>query len=178
MRPQPQHSPPSAPATRSFSYEAAREDETVSLVIRTARPTDHDPIVSVADEWWGRPVAAALPRLFLNNFYNTSFVAEDDVGLAGFVIGFLSPAEADQAYIHFIAIRPDLRRAGLATRLYEEFFGLTRKSGRSVVVATTPPINEQSILFHRRLGFEVIGPIDDYERPGVPYVVLRRELSS
>ena len=61
--------------------------------IRVARPDDYDRIITVVDEWWGRPVSSSLPRLFLDLFWTTSRVADDDQGLAGFLVAFMSPAQ-------------------------------------------------------------------------------------
>ena len=64
--------------------------------IRPARPDDYDRIAAVADDWWGRPILAILPRLFLDHFHRTSRVAETAGELRGFVIGFGSPSEPDR----------------------------------------------------------------------------------
>src|SRR5262249_15052880 len=49
----------------------------VGVTIRPAVPSDYDRIAAVVDDWWGRPLRQALPRLFLDHFHDTSFVAED-----------------------------------------------------------------------------------------------------
>lgn len=144
--------------------------------LRAARPDDYDRIVAVLDEWWGRPIAAALPRLFLHHFHATSLVAEQDAALAGFLVGFYSPSQADESYIHFVGVAPDARGTGLARRLYEEFFAAAVRAGRSRVRAITSPINAGSIAFHRALGFAVSGPVPDYDGPGIPRVVFERQL--
>jgi predicted GNAT superfamily acetyltransferase len=59
--------------------------------LRTAEAADYDRIIAVVDDWWGRPLRHILPRLFLDHFHATSFVAEHGGDLAGFLIGFLSP---------------------------------------------------------------------------------------
>ena len=147
-----------------------------SLSIRPAAPHDHDAVVAVADAWWGRPVADALPRLFLQHFHNTSLIAHDSAGLGGFLIAFFSPARTGEAYIHFAAVRPDLRRAGVGRGLYETFFDLARAHGQTSVVAITPSLNTGSMRFHRTLGFDVLGPLDDYNRQGDAQFVFRRGL--
>jgi hypothetical protein len=63
----------------------------MGVTIRPAVPDDYDRIAAVIDDWWGRPLRQALPRLFLDHFHDTSFVAEDGAGLRGFLVGFLSP---------------------------------------------------------------------------------------
>ena len=47
-------------------------------------------MISVIDQSWGRPMAGKLPRLFFEHFTDTSFAAERDDRLAGFLAGFIS----------------------------------------------------------------------------------------
>jgi ribosomal protein S18 acetylase RimI-like enzyme len=144
--------------------------------LRAAVPADYDAIAAVLDEWWGRPIRTALPRLFLDHFHATSLIARDAAGLAGFLVGVLSPSQPAEAYVHFVGVRPDLRAAGLARRLYERFFELARRDGRTAVRAITSPANATSIAFHRRMGFTVTGPVIDYNGPGTALMVFAREL--
>lgn len=145
--------------------------------VRTARPADHDAILAVVDDWWGRPASRDLTRVFLDHFFATSLVAEEpDGALAGFVVGFLSPSEPAHAYIHFTGVAPSLRRSGLARDLYERFFARARADGRTVVKAITSPVNSRSIAFHRALGFTASEPVPDYDGPGLDRVVFHRVL--
>ena len=48
------------------------------MKLRTLAPDDYEPIVSVVDSWWGRPIAGSLPRLFFDHFHTTSFVASSE----------------------------------------------------------------------------------------------------
>ncbi|MFI6170827.1 GNAT family N-acetyltransferase [Nocardia sp. NPDC051052] len=146
------------------------------LVIRAARPADYDAIAGVVDAWWGREILPVLPRLFLDHFHRTSLVAETAGRLSGFLIGFASPSESDEAYIHFVGVHPDSRKSGLARELYERFFVTARAHDRRVVTAVTAPANETSIAFHRRMGFTVDGPVPDYNGPGRHLMNFRREL--
>jgi len=141
-----------------------------------AAPADYDAIAPVVDEWWGRPVVGALPRLFFDLFHRTSLVIDGDGGPAAFLVGVLSPSDASQAYIHFAGVAPAARQRGLARALYEAFFGLARADGRRVVSAITSPVNTGSAAFHRSLGFSVKGPIPGYNGPGRDYLVFERPL--
>lgn len=143
---------------------------------RPARPGDYDAIAAVVDQWWGRPVLAALPRLFLDCFHRTSLVVDGPAGPEAFLIGILSPSEPEQAYIHFVGVAPEARNRGLARALYEEFFALARRDGRSMVHAITAPVNSGSIGFHRSMGFAVTRPVRDYDGPGRDFVVFERRL--
>ena len=149
---------------------------TGDIMLRAARAADYDGIIAVVDDWWGRPVQRALPRLFLDHFHDTSFVAERSGGLAGFLVGFCSPAQRDCAYIHFVGVAPEERGNGLARLLYQAFFDLAAKDGRHVVRAVTAPVNSASIAFHTAMGFTVTGPIEGYDGPSSPKVLFERRL--
>ena len=142
--------------------------------LRTAAAADYDRIIVVLDDWWGRPVRQALPRLFLDHFHATSFVAERDGDLAGFLIGFMSPSLPDAAYIHFVGVHPHFRGNGLARVLYQRFFELAAADGRRVVSAVTAPRNTGSIAFHTAMGFTVTEPIPGYDGPSSGKVLFER----
>jgi ribosomal protein S18 acetylase RimI-like enzyme len=148
---------------------------------RAAQPDDYRTIIMRVDDWWGRPIAGALQRVFLDHFFATSLVAEcpDDDGeprLVGFLVGFPSPADDAAAYIHFVGVDPEMRGSGLGRALYHEFFDAMRARRRTEVHAVTSPVNLGSIEFHRSLGFSVSGPILDYDGPGADRVVFSRAL--
>jgi GNAT superfamily N-acetyltransferase len=132
--------------------------------LRQLEPEDYYPIVSVADAWWGgRPVSGILLRLFFEHFRPTSFVMEEDGGIAGFLIGFPSETNSAWAYIHAVATDPRHRGQGLARQLYERFFETIRELGCREVFSITSPANNGSITFHTRMGFEILpgdGEID------------------
>ena len=143
------------------------------MLIRHAEPSDYERVVGVIDEWWGgRQMAAMLPKLFFVHFRDTSFVAEDDGGLAGFLCGFRSQTYADEAYVHFVGVDPGRRGSGLGRELYERFFAAV--APRTIVRAVTAPVNESSVAFHRAIGFEVERIDDDYDGQGEARVLLVR----
>jgi len=152
------------------------------LPARMARPEDYDAIAAVLNDWWGRNILPALPRLFLDHFHRTSLIIDgpDGPGAPGgplaFLVGILSPSRPPEAYVHFVGVAPALRGLGVARRLYEEFFAMARADGRTVVSAITAPVNATSIAFHRSMGFTVTGPVPDYEGPGRDYMLFTRAL--
>jgi predicted GNAT superfamily acetyltransferase len=144
--------------------------------IRAATESDHQRVLAVVEEWWGgRHIAWLAQRLFFEHFADTSLIADDDLGLAGFLIGFLSQSRPDEAYVHMAATRSDRRCTGLARDLYARFFELARAAGRDVVTCITAPTNEGSIAFHTALGF-FAGLDPDHEGPGVDKIVFRFDL--
>lgn len=124
------------------------------VLIRHAEPSDYRSIIAVVDEWWGgRHMADMLPKLFFVHFRPTSFIAECNGEVVGFVIGFVSQTHSEEAYIHFVGVHPSHRHGGLAKKLYEWFFAAAEKLGCRVVRCVTSPVNKGSISFHRRMGF-------------------------
>jgi ribosomal protein S18 acetylase RimI-like enzyme len=165
------------------------ERATPELAFRRPREDDYLALVGVVDDWWdGRRMHLLLPRLWLQHFGGTSWLAEDGEGrLAGFLIGFMSPDQPDIAYCHMVAANPNFRRSGVARRLYEHFFEDARAAGAGHVHAVTWPGNRQSVAFHRALGFVVRdGPgtqnlygtpaVAGYDYDTEDRVVLTREL--
>ncbi|MEV5535595.1 GNAT family N-acetyltransferase [Saccharopolyspora shandongensis] len=142
--------------------------------LRNAEEHDHRRIVAAIESWWtdsrspaaARELSLLVPRLFLQHFSGTSFVAERDGRMTGFLIGFLSADRAADAYIHFVGVDPALRRSGLARALYAKFFDAASRAGRGRVHCITSPANSGSIAFHRRMGFELVP--GDTEADGVP----------
>ncbi len=123
---------------------------------REAIVGDHARILDAMVDWWGgRDLRASIPKIMLIHFCNTSFVAEADGELAGFLIGFFSQTEPDTGYIHFAGVHPDFRNRGIGRALYGHFYDRCRAGGRKTVKSCTAPINRLSISFHQSLGFTI-----------------------
>ncbi|RSN52542.1 GNAT family N-acetyltransferase [Amycolatopsis sp. WAC 04182] len=161
---------------------------------RRAHVSDHSAIVERVQRWWGdsrtpaqaRELSLLLPKLFLQFFSGTSLVIEDETGIRAFLVGFHSPDDDVQAYIHFVGVDPDLRGQGTARRLYTTFFQRAAEAGRTEVRAITSPGNAGSIAFHRAMGFtlepgdrDVDGlPVhSDYDGPGQDRVCFVRKIA-
>ncbi|MCZ2820745.1 GNAT family N-acetyltransferase [Modestobacter sp. VKM Ac-2977] len=162
--------------------------------VRHPDADDHARVHAVLDQWWAgfggeagsRERAALLPRLFFEHFTDTSYLIEHDDGhLVAFLIGFLSPARPDTAYVHFLGVDPAAQRAGLGRRLHARFGADAAARGARQVGCVTSPGNRDSIAFHTRLGFRV-DPGDrtvagtsvhsDHDGPGLHRVVFSRAL--
>jgi GNAT superfamily N-acetyltransferase len=141
------------------------------MKLRNITPDDYAPIIAVLNEWWGgRQMSDMLPRLFFEHFRDTSLIAEaEDGDIAGFLVGFLSQSQADEAYIHFVGVHPSHRKDGVGRLMYERFVEKVQQRGRNVVKCVTSPVNKTSIAFHLRMGF-VPKPSETCTDEGVPYV--------
>ena len=154
--------------------------------IRHLEYADFDAISPVVDEWWGgRAVRGLLPRLFFEHFQPTSFVIEEEQELVGFLVGFHSQSDSAVGYVHFIGVHPKARAKGYGRLLCQEFFATALRLGCTEVRAVTSPVNESSVRFHRRLGFQLLpgnGTVNgypvylDHDGPGQHHVLFSRQL--
>ena len=148
------------------------------IEIRHTKPSDYARVYPLVDDWWGgRQVNHLLPAVFFVHFEGTSFVAcADNHELAGFLCGFLSQTNPEEAYVHMIGVAPELRRQGTGRRLYETFFSAAHEHGRCLVRAITAPFNTGSIAFHEAMGFQIERVLSDYAGPGEDRLLFSKRL--
>ena len=72
---------------------------------------------------------------------------------AGFLLGLVSEAEPDLAYVHMHVVDPALRGRGLGELLYRKFCARAAARGCRRVRALAQPERAASRRFHERLGF-------------------------
>ncbi|WP_079271481.1 GNAT family N-acetyltransferase [Streptomyces lydicus] len=146
------------------------------FLVRHPVPADHRRLQGALADWWGGLGGDAgalqrqllVPRLFLQHFAGTSFLVErPDHTLHAFLIGFLSQTDHRTAYIHFVGVCPDGKRAGVGSFLYRRFFAAARAVGRTRIRCITSPNNRDSIAYHTRMGFR-LEPGDRTDEHGVP----------
>ncbi|MGG2054777.1 GNAT family N-acetyltransferase [Lysinibacillus pakistanensis] len=126
------------------------------MEIRSVKGSDYYVISPLINEWWGgRNMSDKLPKLFFDHFAQTSFIAEKDGKLVGFLIGFLSQTHSNEAYIHFVGVHPEYRKHHIGKHLYNKFFNVVKQSNRSIVRCVTSPVNKVSIAYHTKMGFEI-----------------------
>lgn len=160
----------------------------MSVAIRHLEPSDYAPIIAVVDDWWGgRRMRDMLPKLFFVHFRPTSFAAEVDGALAGFLCGFVSQTDPDIAYVHFVGVDPARRGENIGRRLYERHVAAARAAGCRQVRAVTSPQNAASVAFHQRIGFAIepgVAVAGDaaytpgYDGPGEDRVVFALDLAA
>ncbi|MCI1696010.1 GNAT family N-acetyltransferase [Aneurinibacillus aneurinilyticus] len=126
------------------------------MEIRLVKGSDYYVISPLINEWWGgRNMSDMLPKLFFDHFTNTSFIAEKEGKIVGFLIGFLSQTHLNEAYIHFVGVHPEYRKHNIGRKLYNKFFNEVKQNGRKIVRCVTSPVNKISIAYHTKMGFEI-----------------------
>jgi ribosomal protein S18 acetylase RimI-like enzyme len=143
--------------------------------LRHATIADLEEILGHIGEFWeGRDMGFLHQALYVHEFGQTSVVAERDVRVIGYLLGFVN--EDGIGYIHAVAVRREARGEGLARALYERFEELVQVRGASGLKAITAPENSGSRAFHAALGFSE-REVPGYSPSGGTRVVFRRELS-
>jgi ribosomal protein S18 acetylase RimI-like enzyme len=144
-------------------------------VVRALRANDFQAARAVADRWMGRPVGLVMHRLFFDQLGPSGVWIEAGGAPIGFLLGLASESEEDLAYIHFHAVDPARRRAGIGSQLYRAFGDRMAARGRTRVRALAPIWNTTSQAFHERLGF--VGRRESgYVGPGEDRIVYERSL--
>ena len=109
---------------------------------------------AVVDGWFGHPVGLVMHRLFFEQLGPSGVWLEDVAGApVGFLLGLVSEAEPDLAYVHMHVVAPDWRGHGVGDRLYGDFCARAHARGCRRVRALAAPEREASRRFHERLGF-------------------------
>ena len=144
---------------------------------------DFDWILNHFERFWDDD--ATRPRhhpIFVNELGDSGFVMRDEGGVAAYLFGLVATA-SPTGYVHMVAVRRDLRKAGLARRLYDHFVEHALARGCTRLKATVAPENERSIRFHLALGMETpegdelgggLRVMRDYAGPGIDRVVFIR----
>ncbi|QQK77699.1 GNAT family N-acetyltransferase [Salicibibacter cibarius] len=156
------------------------------MEIRTVNSSDYYVLSPLINDWWGgRQMSDMLPKLFFDHFNDTSFIAEEHGEIKGFLIGFLSQSQSDEAYIHFVGVHPEYRKRRIGNELYNQFFSTVQSENRNKVRCVTSPVNKTSIAYHTRMGFDIeqgdktvddISVIADYDGPSQDRVLFVKEL--
>jgi GNAT superfamily N-acetyltransferase len=120
---------------------------TTDLTWRTAEPSDAEAVVAAITDWWPgvHMVHGVCPQLF-EHFGDTCVIVEDDDGLIGFLVGFMSQRFPDAGYVHYAGVRPGHRGDGLGTEMYARFADTTRARGRSLMLAETGAWNVKIVV--------------------------------
>lgn len=144
------------------------------LVIRNVCETDLDAVLGLNQSEVPHVGSIDLERLrwFADNA-DYFRVAENDGIMAGYLIGlrpgtsYASPnyrwfcdRYSDFAYIDRVAVDARSRRAGLASRLYDDLAAsMPRSVAQLACEVNVRPPNETSMLFHERQGFRKVGSL-------------------
>jgi GNAT superfamily N-acetyltransferase len=141
--------------------------ELSATALRARLLTDHD-------RFWDTDTRALHHPVWFHQFGGFGAVARSTDGEdVGYVLGVVT---ADRlAYLHLLAVRDDVRGAGLGRRLSDWFDGVAVSTGARVVQVVTRPENVAAVAFHTALGASA-HLSRDHDGSGQDRLVLTRPL--
>jgi GNAT superfamily N-acetyltransferase len=136
---------------------------------------DFDQILSEIVDFWGSDRTWHLHHpMLVNELGNSAFVIKEGHQVIAYLFGFLSQTEPT-GYIHLVGVRRSHQRKGLGQALYAHFTAFAKAHHCTSLKAITGPMNQQSIAFHKKLGFES-QLVPDYSGPNKDAIVLRKPI--
>lgn len=129
-----------------------------AIIIRKARFTDMESIFEIERESSGSWTFTQFIQE-LNNKFSLFLVAEHEDSIAGFIIAW---KVADEIQLNNIAVRKDLRKSGIGSRLLSEIS--TSDNGRiySSIFLEVRSRNSDAISFYKDNGFTKTGIRKNY----------------
>ena len=138
------------------------------MKITLCTKADFDQILRDVSDFWGsdRTLHLHQPSLYYE-FGNSAYVIKNDNKVIAYLFGFLSQT-GPTAYVHLVAVRQTHQHQGLGHHLYNHFCEFAKENGCEALKAITTVTNKASINFHKSLGMELLGELD--EEAGIPIV--------
>ena len=121
---------------------------------------------------WSRNLLAAE----LENDLSAFLTALDQEGRVAGYAGL--QVVLDEGTITDVAVRPDCRRRGVASRLLRVFLDFAQANGLAFLTLEVRASNRAAAALYKRLGFRVVGRRRNYyERPREDAILMTREFS-
>lgn len=146
------------------------------ILIRRADASDADAICTMeqlcfSDPWTREMVAAEFSGENPSRYY----AAEEDGALAGYAGVWLV---APEGYITNVAVRPELRRKGIASLLLAELISECEAEGITDFTLEVRTGNEGAKALYRNFGFEEAGIRKRYYSDGEDAAIMWRRANS
>lgn len=158
------------------------------MLVRNVFENDFIDIASKSREWGDIVIEReTIYHLLTKHFRSTCFVAEDRQRMIGYLLGFRSQSQPEEAYLHLVQVDPSLRGHGVGRRMFNLFEASVKKMGCKKILAASRPQNRTAMAFYEGMGFrpvqtgtmiEVDGvmAVKDYNGPGKHVVLWAKEL--
>lgn len=114
--------------------------------------------------------AAILPRFFFVDapwiFGKQYLVAERDLNILGYLIGYRSHTNVLDGHILSLAVSPIAQGQSVGTQLLEKCISEFKRQGIRRLVLFVSPTNEPALRLYRKLGLSEVSRHQDWFGPG------------
>lgn len=140
--------------------------------MRRARPHDAERLAEMERTCFKNPNTQLILRVC--GFVDGFLVAEGDDDLLGYVL--FTPSSSSHARVLSLAVSPDYRRRGVATRLMRGAFDVLRGNGFESVGLEVRVSNKPAQSLYEGLGFERADVDEGYYDDGEDALLMEKEL--
>ena len=137
---------------------------------------DHiDAVAKLEKLCFSRPWSRDMLKEELDNACAAFLVAEED----GEVLGYAGvQVILDEGYIMNVAVEPEHRQQGIASKLIRVFIDFARANRLSFLSLEVRPSNTQAIMLYGHLGFRTVGRRSNYyEHPTEDALIMTLDFS-
>ncbi|MCD1294567.1 N-acetyltransferase [Methanocella sp. CWC-04] len=139
------------------------------MLVRNAFEYDFLEVTNKSREWGDLVIEReGVYHILMAHFRKTCFIAEDRGKMIGYLLGFRSQVNPDQAFLHLIQVDPAMRGHGIGKRLFKQFQAEVKKMGCTEIHTIARPENKVGMGFHKGMGFEIVKPENSIDIQGVP----------
>lgn len=131
---------------RSGTQVQGTADASEPLELSAPDPAEGASLWTLARDSGGLDVNSRYAYLlWCRDFADTTVVARSRDRLAGFITGYRRPDAPDTLFVWQVAVGPEFRRRGLASRMLDHLVESLRDKGVRFVEATVTPENKASL---------------------------------
>jgi [ribosomal protein S18]-alanine N-acetyltransferase len=124
------------------------------LCIAECEECDLAEIMEIEKQSFPTPWSQGLFRTEMANSLSRMLIGKKRAAVVGYVVSW---QVADEIHLHSIAVRPELRRCGIASRLFSRLIGLGRPEGARLVTLEVRRSNLAAQKLYQRFGLTVRG---------------------
>ena len=151
------------------------------VIVRALSPEDHDAVREILVAcaiFTDEEVRIAVEMAGAPDDY-ASFAAEVAGKVRGFVCISPTPLTAATWHLYWIGVHPAAQGTGVGRALQAHAEHVVREQGgeRLVLETSGRPDYARARRFYEEAGYEVVGRIEDFYKPGDPCVILCKTLA-
>ena len=130
------------------------------IKLRNFSLADLEKVTEIEKASFPDPWSKSYIKKLFEKHPNGFVIAELSQKIVGYILGHKKLGGS--ASIKTIAVNPDYRRKGIGTKLINFIIKRLKKEGAKEVILHTRTKNQTAHLFHKELGFKIVGQIENY----------------